>query len=56
MLIFVEVSFKNGPSRDTGNIRHKSRNENNLRKHNTLNLKDEQQSPHKQGCLTSILN
>jgi hypothetical protein len=32
MLIFVEVSFKNGPSIDTGNIRHKTRNEDNTQK------------------------
>ena len=27
ILIFVEVPFKNGPSRDTGDIGHKIRNE-----------------------------
>ena len=32
MFIFVEVSFKNGPSIDTGNIRHKTRNEDNTQK------------------------
>ena len=57
MLIFVEVSFKNRPSRDTGNIRHKTRNEDKLKHNtNTVNLKDEQQSPQTQGCLTSILS
>ena len=45
----TEGSTKNGHSKDTGNIGHKTQNEDTTKKkRNTENQKDEQHEPHQQ--------